>query len=271
MRSEQSAGRKWSSAVGTFLKFAERDSVDPVWLGTRSLEDKIIAVERHLPRSSWMAAYVPVEYRSTKMVVAEMAYAASRTIHVVMEFDPNRSTVSHAILDALLARSNPGVSVRILFTGSDGGHEVAAYRYSRIKRSIQMRKINSRPVEGVLVDGKSALLCADFERESKTLFSDDELVVQTVESVFSCAWQNSEPLVLESWFGDKSKINFARLVLSQMYAGVTDQVAARKLRISLRTYRRVISEIMAALNATSRFQAGTLALELGLLKSPSAE
>jgi DNA-binding NarL/FixJ family response regulator len=35
--------------------------------------------------------------------------------------------------------------------------------------------------------------------------------------------------------------------------------------LSLRTYRRRVAELMAALGATSRFQAGALANELGLI------
>ena len=42
------------------------------------------------------------------------------------------------------------------------------------------------------------------------------------------------------------------------------QAAARRLGTSLRTYRRRVAELMAALEAGSRFQAGVRAGELGL-------
>ncbi|NEE20393.1 response regulator transcription factor, partial [Streptomyces sp. SID7499] len=47
----------------------------------------------------------------------------------------------------------------------------------------------------------------------------------------------------------------------------TDEVAARELTVSVRTYRRYVAEIMTLLDATSRFQAGVRAAELGLLGS----
>jgi DNA-binding NarL/FixJ family response regulator len=47
-------------------------------------------------------------------------------------------------------------------------------------------------------------------------------------------------------------------------AGLTDEAAARRLGTSLRTYRRRVAELMAALEAGSRFQAGVRAGELGL-------
>ena len=44
------------------------------------------------------------------------------------------------------------------------------------------------------------------------------------------------------------------------------EAAARRLGTSLRTYRRRVAELMAALEAGSRFQAGVRAGELGLAR-----
>ena len=43
-----------------------------------------------------------------------------------------------------------------------------------------------------------------------------------------------------------------------------DETAARRLTLSLRTYRRRVAELMRTLDADSRFQAGVRAGELGL-------
>ena len=56
----------------------------------------------------------------------------------------------------------------------------------------------------------------------------------------------------------------AREILRARGAGLTDEAAARRLGTSLRTYRRRVAELMAALEAGSRFQAGVRAGELGL-------
>jgi DNA-binding NarL/FixJ family response regulator len=45
----------------------------------------------------------------------------------------------------------------------------------------------------------------------------------------------------------------------------TDETAVRALGVSLRTYRRRVAELMTALGAASRFQAGARARELGLV------
>jgi DNA-binding NarL/FixJ family response regulator len=47
--------------------------------------------------------------------------------------------------------------------------------------------------------------------------------------------------------------------------GLKDEAAARRLGMSLRTYRRRVAEILTLLDADSRFQAGIRAHEFGLI------
>ncbi|RPK62449.1 transcriptional regulator NarL [Streptomyces sp. ADI96-15] len=56
-----------------------------------------------------------------------------------------------------------------------------------------------------------------------------------------------------------------REVLRLMCAGCTDEVAARRLGVSLRTVRRMVSRLMARLDARSRFEAGVRAGQRGWL------
>ncbi|HTI23670.1 MAG TPA: helix-turn-helix transcriptional regulator [Kutzneria sp.] len=56
-----------------------------------------------------------------------------------------------------------------------------------------------------------------------------------------------------------------RAILRQMAAGAKDEVIARRLGISVRTCRRHIATLAADLGAQSRFQAGVLAEQRGLL------
>ncbi|RPK77169.1 hypothetical protein EES45_21935 [Streptomyces sp. ADI97-07] len=58
------------------------------------------------------------------------------------------------------------------------------------------------------------------------------------------------------------------MILDALGSGLTDASAARRLGVSLRTYRRRVAELMAVLEAGSRFQAGLRAGELGLPRTP---
>ncbi|MEV5008310.1 DNA-binding response regulator [Streptomyces sp. NPDC055692] len=54
------------------------------------------------------------------------------------------------------------------------------------------------------------------------------------------------------------------MILKALGSGLTDELAAQRLGLSLRTYRRRVAELMAKLEANSRFQAALRAGELGL-------
>jgi hypothetical protein len=54
-------------------------------------------------------------------------------------------------------------------------------------------------------------------------------------------------------------------VLRHLALGAKDVVAAREMNVSLRTYRRYVAELMDQLGASSRFQAGAIAVRIGML------
>ncbi|WKX69259.1 LuxR C-terminal-related transcriptional regulator [Streptomyces sp. XD-27] len=56
-------------------------------------------------------------------------------------------------------------------------------------------------------------------------------------------------------------------VLQMLNAGLKDEAIARELGVSIRTLRRITADLMDKLGATSRFQAGVRAQELGWLAS----
>jgi DNA-binding NarL/FixJ family response regulator len=89
-------------------------------------------------------------------------------------------------------------------------------------------------------------------------------LVGGVYSLFTAAWEAATDLgsYLRGEVPDLAPE--AREILRALGAGLTDEAAARRLGTSLRTYRRRVAELMAALEAGSRFQAGVRAGELGL-------
>lgn len=56
-----------------------------------------------------------------------------------------------------------------------------------------------------------------------------------------------------------------RALLAALARGGRDEIVARRLGISTRTFRRRLTELMRQLGATSRFQAGAHAAHAGLL------
>ncbi|MET9526920.1 DNA-binding response regulator [Streptomyces coeruleorubidus] len=85
-------------------------------------------------------------------------------------------------------------------------------------------------------------------------------------ALFEAAWESAADL--DAFLGSGRPAIDAQTsrVLRALGTGVTDEAAARQLGMSLRTYRRRVAELLVALDAGSRFQAGLRAGELGLTR-----
>lgn len=59
-------------------------------------------------------------------------------------------------------------------------------------------------------------------------------------------------------------------VVAVLSTGLKDEAAARRLSVSLRTYRRYVADIMTRLGVATRFQLGVRAAELGILSESRA-
>ncbi|MFI5605800.1 DNA-binding response regulator [Amycolatopsis sp. NPDC051903] len=126
---------------------------------------------------------------------------------------------------------------------------------------ISEREIN----ETIILDGRLAILAAEVTPDGRdyTVLSRPDLV-NGIKSLFEAAWRSSTDLAaFETRFAELRQ-HTPRL-LDLLSSGCTDETAAREMGVGLRTYRRYVAELMAALGASSRFQAGARAREAGLL------
>jgi DNA-binding NarL/FixJ family response regulator len=128
-------------------------------------------------------------------------------------------------------------------------------------------RISSAPLphETIILDRRVAILAGQpspLGREFTVTTS--AVLVGGVYSLFNAAWEAATDLGAYL-HGDVPELApEAREILRALGAGLTDEAAARQLGTSLRTYRRRVAELMAALEAGSRFQAGVRVGELGL-------
>jgi DNA-binding CsgD family transcriptional regulator len=88
-------------------------------------------------------------------------------------------------------------------------------------------------------------------------------VVTTAVELFERVWADAVPLGRATGTEDDEPDDRERELLALLLAGCTDQSAAYKLGISVRTVRRMVADLMERLGARSRFQAGARAAERG--------
>lgn len=119
--------------------------------------------------------------------------------------------------------------------------------------------------ETILLDGRVAIMAGDMSYGLRAFSVVTEpQVVQGISSLFEAAWRAANDLAVH----DAQMAELRPLtpgILTALSEGRTDEAAARSLGLSLRTYRRRVAELMSALGASSRFQAGARAHELGLV------
>ncbi|TDB83911.1 response regulator transcription factor [Actinomadura sp. KC216] len=90
-------------------------------------------------------------------------------------------------------------------------------------------------------------------------------VVRGVVSLFEATWDQATDLADYRRDRPPALSEESLRILRLLAGGLKDEAAARRLGMSLRTYRRRVAEILTLLDAGSRFQAGLRAHEFGLI------
>lgn len=121
------------------------------------------------------------------------------------------------------------------------------------------------PHETIISDRKAMILAgAKVRGEREFTATTSATLIEAVYAMFDAAWEGAVPLA-DYLSKDLPVIDAdGRAVLQMLTTGLTDEAAARRMGLSLRTYRRRVAEMMRLLEAESRFQAGVRAGELGL-------
>ena len=178
-------------------------------------------------------------------------------------------TITHMSdeLDAV-ARARRGlVDVRKVYRPGVLLDPVAARGVARVRaeHGAQVRITTDEVNETILFDRRVAILAGDVRagRRSYSVITQPE-TVQGVTSLFEAVWRSATDVdVYDARIAEIRQL--APRVLDLLGQGVKDETAARELGLGVRTYRRRVAELMAALGAASRFQAGVRARELGLV------
>ncbi|MFF8383034.1 helix-turn-helix transcriptional regulator [Streptomyces kanasensis] len=160
-----------------------------------------------------------------------------------------------------------GVRIRTLYLDSVR-NDRATMEYARWLSGLggEIRTIPSLPVRLLIVDGTQALLPVDPENSrAGAVVVHAPGVLAALVSLFESHWERARPLGAVESAEAGAPTAQERELLRLLETGSTDEVAARRLGVSLRTVRRMMAEIMSKLGARSRFEAGLLAARCGWL------
>ncbi|MFD9864636.1 DNA-binding response regulator [Streptomyces alboflavus] len=153
-----------------------------------------------------------------------------------------------------------GLAMRKVYTRRALGDPHSERRLAAIAASGAQVRISAAPLarEAIVVDRRVAILAGSEARGPRTytvVRAAD--VVDGIHSLLYATWEAAEDVADCLGAAALPELDEeARSVLGALSAGLTDEAAARRLGMSLRTYRRRVAALMAAVGATSRFQAG---------------
>ncbi|GGV30209.1 hypothetical protein GCM10010495_53260 [Kitasatospora herbaricolor] len=141
----------------------------------------------------------------------------------------------------------------------------AHLRLVRSKGALVRISASPLPHETILIDRRVMILAGrETPAGREYTVTTSPALVEGVHALFLALWDTAVDLDTRLR-GDVPHLDAdGRRILDALASGLTDESAAGRLGLSLRTYRRRVAELMAKLEAGSRFQAGLRAGELGL-------
>ncbi|MEU4621891.1 helix-turn-helix transcriptional regulator [Actinoplanes sp. NPDC023801] len=155
-----------------------------------------------------------------------------------------------------------GVRYRVLLPDSARDRPAVCRRFGCLAGDVEVRTVPVVPAATAVIDAAVALFPAARPADGVALVTLTGVVAGAV-ALFERLWDGALPLS-----GDDGAGGRERELLALMSAGHTDESAAARLGVSVRTVRRMMSALMVRLGARSRFQAGLRAAGRGLLTPP---
>ncbi|WP_052681914.1 hypothetical protein [Saccharothrix sp. ST-888] len=239
------------------------EEVDQALLQARSLID---SMESYRRRSGSPGRLLVIEDQTTlEEAVGNLLVGTVRHVSAVVPGGGSEAEILGAVLACTKQVAAEAAAVRLLFSPRAIRQERAREAARRIPR-CEVRVFDSALPEAVVVDTGVALVWSDLGAGGRRVsLVRDAAVVGALTSLFAVAWANASRTAARPAPGGRVRTEVGRRILEALRAGQTDEVAARELGVPLRTYRRHVADIMREIGASSRFQAGARAVELGLL------
>ncbi|MFD3537950.1 hypothetical protein ACFWUQ_00385 [Streptomyces sp. NPDC058662] len=226
---------------------------------------------------AWQGHFMksPVEYLNSLDAIrtALERIAASARVEVLAAHP--QVPPPEALEDGYRRTADPvgrGILCRTLYPHSVLSHGYMRQHMTRMSAlGVEFRTIDRIPDRILLFDASTAVI-SDPEQPSGqgALVVRDPSMVSYLYRSWESVWESARP------FGDDGasetraeknspKNELRRSILRQLEMGTKDEVSARRLAMSITTYRRHVTELMTDLNAQSRFQAGSYARRAGWL------
>lgn len=182
----------------------------------------------------------------------------------------SRPEARAAIARRLGPRTAEGMVVRKLYTPAvlaDEEQRLHLFAVAAAGGQVRLRAA-TLPHETIILDRRVMILAGrSGARGREFTITSAPALVGGVHALMRATWDAGTPLADYLRRETEGLDADSLAVLQALADGLTDAVGARRVGMSVRTYRRRVAELMTALEADSRFQAGVNASRRGLTGS----
>ncbi|MEU7895112.1 hypothetical protein AB0B45_19910 [Nonomuraea sp. NPDC049152] len=188
-------------------------------------------------------------------------WQASTSAKDVLSMHPSRERVDPRVRDRALSELRAGVRHRsIVHRSTLDDPEVAAY-FHEIHRAGDRHRVIDEPIEPLLIfDRETAFVPIEPGNPAAgALMIRQPGIIATMIGLFEQAWSRATDLEPDA--AGPSPVE--KQVLDLLDRLGKDEVAARAMGVSVRTFRGYVADLMARLGAANRFQVGARAKERG--------
>ncbi|MEV5750890.1 DNA-binding response regulator [Actinoallomurus sp. NPDC052308] len=180
----------------------------------------------------------------------------------------SRRDTREAIADGMQRRTD-GPVVRKLYTPAaltDEEQRNHLLRLASLGARVRICGTGLLPHETIIIDRQVMILAgAEVAGDREFTVTTSPALISGVHALIEATWEGATELAAYLRRDPPQVDAEGRRVLRALGEGLTDEAAARRLGLSLRTYRRRVAELMRLLESESRFQAGVHARGLGLI------
>ncbi|MFM9693655.1 LuxR C-terminal-related transcriptional regulator [Streptomyces europaeiscabiei] len=266
----------------TFLPMNPETVFSPV---LRRLEAELDAQRAYLTKHQATVAELATEYAALGLrhtagadhlvgvdaVRSGLEQLSRDAVHEVCTFTPG-GAVSAAGLESARPLDEEsfgrGVRMRSVYLDSVRNDQATSeYAAWLTSKGGQVRTVPALPMRMIICDREVAVVPVNAEDSRQgALVVRYHGVVRALAELFELVWAQGVPLGEETRpSAEHEASDRDRVLLKLLSEGMTDQGIARKLGISVRTIRRLMSDLMKRLDAQSRFEAGAEAVRRGWL------
>lgn len=235
-------------------KFLEQDL-----LKIRSLVESMAAQRRSQTAKESLVTQLSVSTETLEGATEALMAQASETLCLIISERSETATAVTASFRRVAPLLAAKITVRVLVPPVAQAHYVLA---SPIPENSEMRISELSGLAAVISDTNATLVS---NSPGNPALIRNSSVATNLKALFDAIWATATISDPHMRLWEQTPIEELGEVLDCLQEGLIDDVAARKLSMSVRTYRRYVADLMALLGSSTRFQAGALAVETGLL------